>query len=95
MIGRCRSQKPEQVFKTANRLEKIISEQGFEVRRLKKSDIKRFLALYFDASFSGEQIPDSDGEQFSEYMDLYSAPEKPELQTNELPNEEENVINSS
>ena len=63
-IARCRSMKPEQVFQTANRVERIISDQGFEVKRLKKADIKRFLALYFDASMNGEQMPDCDGEQF-------------------------------
>ena len=65
-IARCKAKKPEQVFQMANRVEKVISEQGFEVRRMKKEDIKRFLALYFDASFNGEQIPDIDGEQFFE-----------------------------
>lgn len=63
-IARCKAKKPEQVFQMANRVEKVISEQGFEVRRMKKEDIKRFLALYFDASFNGEQMPDIDGEQF-------------------------------
>lgn len=65
-IARSKAKKPEQVFQMANRVEKIISEQGFEVRRMKKEDIKRFLALYFDASFNGEQMPDIDGEQFFE-----------------------------
>lgn len=65
-IARCKAKKPEQVFQTANRVEKVISEQGFEVRRMNKEDIKRFLAIYFDASFNGEQIPDIDGEQFFE-----------------------------
>lgn len=65
-IARCKEKKTEQVFQTANRVEKIISEQGFEVRRMKKGDIKRFLALYFDASLNGEQMPDIDGEQFFE-----------------------------
>jgi len=65
-IARCKAKKPEQMFQTANRVEKVISEQGFEVRRMKKEDIKRFLALYFDASFNGEQMPDIDGEQFFE-----------------------------
>ena len=65
-IARCKAKKPEQVFQMANRVEKVISEQGFEVRRMKKEDIKRFLALDFDASFNGEQMPDIDGEQFFE-----------------------------
>ncbi len=33
---------------------------------MRKEDIKRFLALYFDASLNGEQMPDIDGEQFFE-----------------------------
>lgn len=65
-IGRCKGMNPGQVFDTANRIEKVISEQGFEVRRMKKEDIKRFLALYFDASMNGEQMPDVDGGQFFE-----------------------------
>ena len=63
-LGRCKSMKPEQVFQSANRMEKVISEQGFEVQRMKKNDIKRFLAVYFEASMNGDQMPDTDGEQF-------------------------------
>ena len=65
-IARCKSAKPEQVLSTANRVEKVISDQGFEVRRMSKRDIKRFLAIYFDASMDGDKIPDYDGEQFFE-----------------------------
>lgn len=61
---RVKSTNDKNVFDTANRIEKAISGQGFEVRRLQKEDIKRFLALYYDASMSGEQMPDIDGEQF-------------------------------
>lgn len=65
-ISRIVSKKQKRVFDTANRIEKIISEQGFEVRRMKKPEIKRFLAIYFEASMNGEQMPDADGEQFFE-----------------------------
>ena len=65
-IARCKDLKPEQVFQTANRIEKTISEQGFEVQRMKKADIKRFLALYFDASLDGEQMQDTDCIKFFE-----------------------------
>ena len=68
-ILRCKGMKPEQIFQTANRTEKVISEQGFEVRRMKKTDIKRFLAIYFGASMNGDQMPDVDGEQFYEVED--------------------------
>lgn len=66
MIWRCKNAKPEQIFQMTNTIAKTISEQGFEVRRMKKDDIKRFLALYLDASVNGEQIPDTDGEQYME-----------------------------
>lgn len=65
-IARLKNTKDKQTFDTANRIEKVISEQGFEVQRMKKADIKNFLALYFEASINGEQIPDTDGEQFYE-----------------------------
>ena len=63
-IVRCKSSKTEQVLQKANRIEKIISDQGFEVSRMSKNDIKRFLAIYFDASMNGDLIPDYDGEQY-------------------------------
>ena len=64
--ARLKSSKDKQVFDTANRIEKTISEQGFEVRRMRKAEIKRFLAIYFEASMNGEQMPDGDGEQYYE-----------------------------
>ena len=51
-------------FAEANRIEKIIAEQGFEVRRLRKTEIKRLLAIYFDASLNGKAMPDFDGMQY-------------------------------
>lgn len=66
-IARLKNKKDKQTFEAANRIEKTISEQGFEVQRMKKADIKRFFALYFDASMNGEQMPDIDGEQFYEF----------------------------
>ena len=69
-IARLKNAKDKQTFEAANRIEKTISEQGCEVRRMKKAEIKRFLALYFEASMSGEAMPDIDGGQFfEEYED--------------------------
>ena len=62
--ARVKGLKEKQIFDTANRIEKIIAEQGFEVRRLKKDEIKRYLAIYFEASMEGDHIPDVDGEQW-------------------------------
>lgn len=67
--ARIKAKKQKQVFEQANRVEKIISEQGFEVRRMRKEEIKRFLAIYFEASMNGEQMPDGDGEQFFEVIE--------------------------
>ncbi len=63
-IVRSKNTKPEQVFAEMNRVEKALSEQGLDVKRMVKEDIKRFLAIYFDASYAGEQMPDVDGVQF-------------------------------
>lgn len=63
-MTRLKGQKEKQVFETANRIESKISGEGFEVHRLKKPEIKRILALYFDASMQGDTIPDIDGEQY-------------------------------
>ena len=63
-VLRCKGLKREQVFTMANRVEKIISERGFEIKRMSKEDIKRFLAIYFEASYAGDQMPDVDGEKF-------------------------------
>ena len=63
-IVRCKSASEEQVSTIANRVEKIITEQNFDIKRLSKPDIKRFLAVYFDASLNGELIPDVDGLQY-------------------------------
>ena len=50
------------VFDLVNTAQKYISDECFEVHRLEKSEIKRLLARYFEASMAGEQMPDADGE---------------------------------
>jgi len=64
LLLRCRKKTPEQVFQEANRVQKTIAERGFEVRRMEKEDIKRFLAVYLGTGLYGEQMPDMDGEQY-------------------------------
>lgn len=58
---RFRKEKEEQIFHQINEVEKALSEHGFEVKRMGKDDIKRFIAIYFGASMQGELIPDIDG----------------------------------
>ncbi len=67
---RCRNMKPNQVFERANSVQKIIAEQGFDCHRLKKDEIKKTLAIYFDASLQGEHMPDYDGSQYYDMTKL-------------------------
>ena len=62
-VARCKGMNPHQVFERANSINKIISEQGFDCHRMSKSELKRMLAIYFDATVFGEQLPDYDGLQ--------------------------------
>ena len=66
MVKRCKGMKPDQVFVAMNRVLKSVAEQGFEVQRMSKADIKRLIAIYFGASMDGDLMPDSDGSQFFE-----------------------------
>jgi len=63
-IKRLRDSREDAVFAQMNRVQKIISEQGFEARVLDKEGIKRLLALYFGASAGGGAIGDYDGEGY-------------------------------
>ena len=56
-----KGEKPEQVFQAINLTEKTISEQGFEVRRMDREDLKRVLGLYFGTCMTGEAVEDVDG----------------------------------
>ncbi len=58
--------KDEQIFSYINRYEKIISDQGFECRRMNKSDLKKMLGIYFCESSFAENLPDIDGAQYFE-----------------------------
>ena len=59
-----KGQKEKQTFDTINLILKAFADAKFEGRRMKKADIKRFLALYFEASVYGDQMPDVDGSQY-------------------------------
>ncbi len=66
MVMRCKDRKPEQVFTTMNDVLKGITQQGFEVQRMNKAEIKRLIAIYFGASMDGDLMPDVDGAQYFE-----------------------------
>ena len=63
---RFRELKPEMVFTAVNEAQKRMAEKGFETRRLNKAGLKRFLAIYLDASMDGDKLPDVDGAQYVE-----------------------------
>ena len=64
LVKRYYGLKSSVVFHEAHEIQKKIAEAGFEVRRMKKPEIKRFLAIYFGASMDGDQMPDVDGGQY-------------------------------
>ena len=59
-----KGQKEKQTFETINTILKAFADAKFEGHRMNKADIKRFLALYFEASVYGDQMPDVDGSQY-------------------------------
>ncbi len=63
-IYRFRKEKEEQVFGLINRISKAISDHGFISHRMEKPEIKRMLALYFGTSITGDEIPDTEGEEY-------------------------------
>lgn len=65
LVARIKGGKSDKQKSSAD-IERKLREEGFDFRHLKKPDIKRMLAIYFDASLYGEQMPDVDGEQFLE-----------------------------
>ena len=63
---RIKDRKEGQIFQQINRSSKLIAEHGFDVRQLKKEDIKRMLAIYFEVSMNGEEIELIEGEKYLE-----------------------------
>ena len=49
---------------TLIRIEKLLEEQGFKVRRAGMSDIKRILAVYFEQNVTTEEFENTDGERW-------------------------------
>lgn len=64
LMIRTPGRKETETFHVATETERIISANGFRCRRMRKSEIKRMLALYLDAGMEGDRLPDVDGEQY-------------------------------
>lgn len=65
-VQRFQGMKPEMVFTQSNTTLKQMSERGFEAERLKKPELKRLVALYFETCMDGDKLPDVDGGQYQE-----------------------------
>lgn len=52
------------IFPYLSRIEKSLKEQGFQVKRAEKEDIRRILAVYFEQNVTTEHFEDSDGERW-------------------------------
>lgn len=63
---RIKDKKEGNIFQQINRSSKLIAEHGFDVRQLKKEDIKRMLAIYFEVSMNGEEMECVEGEKYLE-----------------------------
>ena len=63
-VRRCQGLKREQVLDLVNTTHKHLAEQGFEIQRMGRSDIKRFLGIYFGTSMDADTMPDVDGGQY-------------------------------
>lgn len=63
---RLRNETDEATFANLNRIEKCISEQGFECTRAGKDDVKRILSRYFAISTEDKTIDDYDGDSIME-----------------------------
>lgn len=61
LIYRFRNQSEDLVGTIVSRLEKCLSEYDFVCKRLEKTDLKQFLAVYFGISSYGAEITDVEG----------------------------------
>ena len=60
---RFKNEKDSQIFSRINDAQKALHDEGFEAWRMGKPEIKRMLALYFESSMTGDQIPDVEGSE--------------------------------
>lgn len=69
LVMRLKNMKPDMAFTAINDARKRMAEKGFETHRLTKPELKRFLAIYLEASMDGDKMPDVDGGQYVKEAD--------------------------
>ena len=65
-LVRLENESDEEAFSTLKRIEKCISEQGFNCKRAGKNDVKRVIARYCGVKNTDEMIDDHDGDNATE-----------------------------
>ena len=64
LVVRIRGLKDKEIFSHLNRIEKILTENGFTVRRYAREDIKPLLAVYYEQNVTTELFENIDGERW-------------------------------
>lgn len=64
LVVRIRGLKAKEIFSHLNRIEKILTENGFTVRRYAREDIKTLLAVYYEQNVTTELFENIDGERW-------------------------------
>lgn len=64
LVVRIRGLKDKEIFSHLNRIEKILTENGFTVRRYAIEDIKTLLAVYYEQNVTTELFENIDGERW-------------------------------
>ena len=60
------------------RMEKLIRDQGFDVRRADLDDVKRLMAVYFVQDFTSEHYDDFDGQRWVEWTGVQADRKAPD-----------------
>lgn len=64
LIIRMKKQKESEMLSYFNRIEKMLVEQEFKVKRAEEEDIRRILAVYFEQNVTTEKFEEFDGERW-------------------------------
>lgn len=64
VILRLSGEKESELFPYLNRIEKMLTEQGFKGRRAGEEDMRRILAVYFEQNVTTEHFEGFDGERW-------------------------------
>lgn len=64
LVVRIRGLKDKEIFSHLNRIEKILTENDFTVRRYAREDIKTLLAVYYEQNVTTELFENIDGERW-------------------------------